>query len=425
MATPVTMPRLGLTMAEGTVVEWHVPPGGPVERGAVVLTIESEKAQVEVEAVASGTLAAVYVEPGATVPVGTLLGAIAAPGEPFDPAAFAAAFVPEVAPAREATSATPRPAASSPEGGPAVRAAPAARALARRVGIELAAVAGTGPGGRITVEDVERAAASLAPVEGGRLSYAVTGDGVPLLFINGFGVDATGWRPQVDALRDRYRVVTYDHRGIGASSPIGVDGITIAELAEDAHRLIAHLELAPAVVIGASMGAAIALELAIAHAEDVRALILLTPVFAPDARFDAVLASWRQHEDPTSDARIRALLPWLLGRETLGHAGRREAFAAALRAMAARTPADALRRHANALAGWLGTRSDLSGLRIPALIVGGSDDILTPPFHGEALARALPDARLEVISGEGHAAAVERADAFNALVRDFVDVLAR
>src|SRR5215831_17921682 len=128
MATPVTMPRLGLTMAEGTVVEWHVPPGGPVERGAVVLTVESEKAEVEVEAVASGTLAAVYVEPGTTVLVGTLLGAIAAPGERFDAATFAASFVPEVeTPPRPAATTQP-PAARPVAAGAGVAAAPAARA---------------------------------------------------------------------------------------------------------------------------------------------------------------------------------------------------------------------------------------------------------------------------------------------------------
>ncbi|HJQ83955.1 MAG TPA: biotin/lipoyl-containing protein, partial [Candidatus Binatia bacterium] len=69
MATAVTMPRLGLTMTEGTVVEWHVGPGERVARGAVLLTVESEKAQVEVEAVADGVLAAVYEPPGGIVPV--------------------------------------------------------------------------------------------------------------------------------------------------------------------------------------------------------------------------------------------------------------------------------------------------------------------------------------------------------------------
>src|SRR5215468_2778279 len=190
-AVAVAMPRLGLTMAEGTVIEWHARPGEAVEKGAVLLTIESEKTQVEVEAFASGVLAAVYVEPGATVPVGTLLGAIAAPGETFDAAAFAAAFVPEVA--GEPVPVAPAPPRAVPaaahEAG--VKAAPAARALAKRLGIELGTLAGTGPGGRITVEDVERAGAAT---DGPRVAHQIAGEGALVLLVAGYGVDATGWR---------------------------------------------------------------------------------------------------------------------------------------------------------------------------------------------------------------------------------------
>ena len=75
MATAVTMPRLGLTMVEGTIVEWRAHPGDSVEKGQTIVLIESEKVEVELEAFASGNLAATYVEPGETVPIGSLLGA--------------------------------------------------------------------------------------------------------------------------------------------------------------------------------------------------------------------------------------------------------------------------------------------------------------------------------------------------------------
>jgi pyruvate dehydrogenase E2 component (dihydrolipoamide acetyltransferase) len=416
-AVAVAMPRLGLTMAEGTVIEWHARPGEAVEKGAVLLTVESEKTQVEVEAFASGVLAAVYVEPGATVPVGTLLGAIAAPGEPFDAAAFAAAFVPEVAGAPAPTAPPLAPAVPAAAGGPAVKAAPAARALAKRLGVELATLAGTGPGGRITIEDVERAGASGG---GSRVVHQIAGDGALVLLVAGYGVDASGWRRQVDDLRRDHAVVTYDHRGIGASAPL-TGPITMAELADDARSLLAGLARGPAVVVGASMGAAVALELALAGSDMVRGLVLVTPAFARDARLEAVLRSWREHDAPASEARIRALLPWLLGRDLLAHPGRRAAAAAALRAMAANTPAAALRAHADALLAWLGTRAeDLAALGVPALVVAGGDDVLTPPAHAEALVRGLPDARLEILAGAGHAVQIEAAERLNALVRDFV-----
>jgi len=237
-------------------------------------------------------------------------------------------------------------------------------------------------------------------------------------------VDASGWRRQEDALATAYTVVTYDHRGVGHSGPIGESDVTIASLAEDAHALLEHLDLAPAVLVGSSMGAAIAVEVALAHPAAVRGLVLVSPVLDRDARLEAVLRAWRGHEAPASEQRVRELLPWLLGREYLAHAGRREAIAAAWRAMGARTPAATLRRHADAVLAWLGTRSSaLDRIEAPALVVVGAEDLLAPPSHAESVATRLR-APLAVLEGAGHAPAVERADELNALVRDFVGRLA-
>jgi pyruvate dehydrogenase E2 component (dihydrolipoamide acetyltransferase) len=419
MAVAVTMPRLGLSMAEGTVVEWHVPPGGAVERGALLLTVESEKAEVEVEAFASGVLAAVFVEPGTTVPVGTLLGAIASTGEAFDPAAFSAGFVPpreESAPATErAAPAPPRPAGDEP------KAAPAARALARRLGIELASVTGTGPSGRITVEDVERAAGGATLDAASGLGFVRAGSGPPVLFLPGYGTDTSMWRRQLDGLASGFKVIACDHRGIGGSRPLPAGSVGLADLAADSGALLASLGHRPAVVVGASMGAAVALELALADPDAVSRLVLVAPLLEPDARFAAVLRAWRAHENPTSEARIRTMLPWLFGRDLLAHAGRREAAVVALRTMAARTPADTLARHADALVAWLGTRAaDLARLTLPVLIVSGSDDALTPSAQADAVAAALPNARVKVLPGAGHSLAIERAAEVNGLIRGFV-----
>jgi pimeloyl-ACP methyl ester carboxylesterase len=420
MATAVTMPRLGLTMAEGTVVEWHARPGEPVARGAVLLTVESEKAQVEVEAFEAGVLAAVYVEPGTTVPVGTLLGAIAAPGEPFDAAGFAAGFRPAVEDAAPGAAGEPVPRPPPVVADRALKAAPAARALARRLGVDLAAVRGTGPGGRITVADVEGAGAALAPAGCARLAYARTGAGPVLLLVAGYGVDASGWRPQVEGLRGEHTVITYDHRGVGASGPLGEGALELDVLADDAASLLAYLGTGPALVVGASMGAAVALELALRQPVAVRGLVLIAPVLEPDPRLTAVLRGWSEYEPPHADVRIRAMLPWLLGRETLAHAGRREAAAAALRAMAHRTPRETLRQHAEALVAWLGTRREALGrIAQPVLVVVGDDDVLTPPAQARAVAAALPRARLETATGAGHAVAIERVELVNRLIGEF------
>jgi pyruvate dehydrogenase E2 component (dihydrolipoamide acetyltransferase) len=425
VATAITMPRLGLTMQEGTVVEWRVGPGDAVHAGDTILVVESEKAAVDVSAFVSGVVATIYADAGTTVPVGALLGAIATPDEAFDAEAFAAAFVPagEVPAAasveRDAgVAGTAAPAAASSE--PALKAAPAARALARRLGLELACIHPTGPGGRIVVEDVERVNATRVSVNGTALAVETVGAGPPILLITGYGVDRRSWRRQVDGLAGAATVTSYDHRGIGDSARIGPGPVTIADLAADAAALLARGEHGPATVVGASLGAAVALELARQRPELIRGLVLITPVVLRDPRLEAVLRALGAYERSDDEARIRTMLAWMLGREHLAHAGKREAAAAALRAMAAATPIATLRLHGAALLDWLGAESaNLDGITVPTLIVAGDDDILTPRAQTDAATRALSGARLVVLPGAGHAIAIERPAELCALVLEF------
>jgi len=154
------MPKLGADMTEGRVVEWLKKPGDPVARGEVVLVIETDKANVEVESWAAGRLEKILVAPGDDwLPVGTPLAVIAAEGAVAPPPApHAAAPVPAAQPAAKPAE---RPAA--PALRPAaerVHVSPLARKRAEALQLDLAHVAGTGPDGRITLEDVERAAAA-------------------------------------------------------------------------------------------------------------------------------------------------------------------------------------------------------------------------------------------------------------------------
>ena len=88
MATPIAMPKLGITMEEGTIVEWPRAIGDHVQKGEVVLVIESEKAEVEIEASASGYVRHLYAEVGDTLECGAILGAITESAEEdFDPTA--------------------------------------------------------------------------------------------------------------------------------------------------------------------------------------------------------------------------------------------------------------------------------------------------------------------------------------------------
>ncbi len=175
MAVEVRMPRFGLTMQEGTIQRFFKAPGEGVKAGEPLYEIETEKVLYQVEAPASGTLALRIFEEGATVECGLLVAVIAEPGDDlaelsarYSAAAGGAGRAGAAAPANRAAAAPSSPSATgSPDGGRERRAvSPVARKLAAELKVDLAKVTGTGPGGRITREDIERTAkgaASAAP----------------------------------------------------------------------------------------------------------------------------------------------------------------------------------------------------------------------------------------------------------------------
>ncbi|HEY6537419.1 MAG TPA: dihydrolipoamide acetyltransferase family protein, partial [Candidatus Dormibacteraeota bacterium] len=211
MAYQVTMPQMGYDMTEASINRWLVKEGGTVERGDVIASIATEKADIDIEAYASGVLRKILVQPGAKVPVGEPIAIIADPAEelapdtrapsdeaspsgqapkrprsekaeekrPADPVEVGAAApepssseveradggptpVPDWA--QQLSGATPEPLAS---GGGRVKASPLARRLARELGVSLETVRATGPQGRIKAEDVEAASRGGGPTTAG------------------------------------------------------------------------------------------------------------------------------------------------------------------------------------------------------------------------------------------------------------------
>jgi pyruvate dehydrogenase E2 component (dihydrolipoamide acetyltransferase) len=184
--TRVVMPKLSEAMETGKLLRWLKQEGERINGGDLVAEIETDKADIELEAFGTGVLRKVLVDPGATVPVGSLIAVIAEPGDdigaligaaPAPAPGPGAAAAPPGGPAREAprpAAAAPAPAAppaapAPPTPAPAVpraapegrlRASPLARKLAQRAGMSLADIAGTGPGGRIIQRDVEAAVAA-------------------------------------------------------------------------------------------------------------------------------------------------------------------------------------------------------------------------------------------------------------------------
>jgi pyruvate dehydrogenase E2 component (dihydrolipoamide acetyltransferase) len=170
MATEVILPVLGETMNEGTIVAWVKQEGEAVKAGDVLYSVESDKATLEVEAPAAGFLRKILAPAGTTVPVLSVVGYITAtPDEVVSTPAAAPASAPRPTAAAPSVGAPAHagaaPSAVSPPAGRLV-ASPRARRAARERGIDLARIAGSGPGGRIVERDLEQAALlpRLSPV---------------------------------------------------------------------------------------------------------------------------------------------------------------------------------------------------------------------------------------------------------------------
>ncbi len=155
MATKVIMPRLGLTMTEGTVIEWKKKEGDWVEKGEILYVLETEKVTFEVEVPVSGVLGKIIAKVGDVVPVGGGVAYILQRGEELTEILEPAIRKEEVAARTPAVEENERP-SQRPVVSRDILASPLAKRLAEEHGIDLSTIKGTGPGGRIIKEDVLR-----------------------------------------------------------------------------------------------------------------------------------------------------------------------------------------------------------------------------------------------------------------------------
>jgi len=182
VAIEVTMPKFGLTMHEGTIQRFFKAAGELVNAGEPLYEVETEKVLYEVEAPASGSLAMILFDEGATVECGVAVAVIAETGE--DVAAVAARYEKSTAQSpNHGSPVTPQPgnaSATVANAGLRRTASPVARKLASELGVNLDKVEGTGPGGRITREDVERASNSSKKVQPPISAAALSADRIAL-----------------------------------------------------------------------------------------------------------------------------------------------------------------------------------------------------------------------------------------------------
>jgi pimeloyl-ACP methyl ester carboxylesterase len=262
-----------------------------------------------------------------------------------------------------------------------------------------------------------------ARVNGINISYADTGRGPAVLMIMGTGARGRVWSAhQVPTLSDAgFRVVTFENRGTPPSDEC-VDGFELADLTTDTVALVEELGLGPCHVVGTSLGATIAQEVAGHRPDLVSSLVLLATRRRPDAfRRQLALAERELHESgirlpdryravvealqnlsPRTLADDEAVLDWL-DVLAVNQAGERRGSRIQM------DIGDSVDRTAAAAA--IGCRT---------LVVAFADDVVNPPSLCAQVAEAVPGSRFEVVEGCGHYGYLERPDEINRLIIEFL-----
>ena len=257
-----------------------------------------------------------------------------------------------------------------------------------------------------------------ARIAGADIRYEAQGDGPCVIFLHAFPLGLAMWDEQASVRAGEARVIRFDARGFGGSSPS--DGaLTMDRIADDTAALLDHLGVEKAVVAGCSMGGYAALAFARRHPGRLSGLVLVDTragADTPEAREGRVATANRVLAEGALVV-ADAMVPKLLGASTQRD---RPDLAARVREVIL---GNAPRGIADALLG-LGARADstptLGQIRVPTLIVCGEEDVLTPPAESEAMAKAIAGSRLALIPKAGHLASWEQPAAFHAELSPFL-----
>ena len=252
----------------------------------------------------------------------------------------------------------------------------------------------------------------MIPVD---LNCSISGpDDAPVLLLGGsLGTTLDMWEPQVPALSATHRVIRFEHRGHGGS-PVPTGPYTIDELGRDILTMLDRLNLPRVSYCGLSIGGMVGQWLAVNAPERIDRLILLctAPYLPPASAWHERAAAVREAGTPevVADA--------VLGRWfTPGYARSHHDIVARYRAMISGIDPEGYAGCCEAIAG-MDLRAGLPGVTAPTLVVAARQDPSIPPEHGEAIAAAIPGARIEILDPGAHLVSVERADAVTALIAE-------
>jgi pimeloyl-ACP methyl ester carboxylesterase len=239
------------------------------------------------------------------------------------------------------------------------------------------------------------------------LAYETEGQGDPVLVLSGLGGEHHSWDFVRPELARRHRLVLLDNRDAGASDEAsGAYGI--ADMAADALGVMDHLGIERFHLLGASMGGAVAQQVALQAPYRVGAMVLVGTWGRTDGFLRTILGGWRRLAAQVApEELLAAMLPWAFTpRFFAAPPAELVAWQAAAQARGLLRSVAAFQRQVDACLAH-DTLDLLPLLRTPTLVLVGEDDILTPPRYGRALAAALASAEVVLVPASGHACFLE------------------
>jgi pimeloyl-ACP methyl ester carboxylesterase len=249
------------------------------------------------------------------------------------------------------------------------------------------------------------------------------GEGPAVVLLHAFPLSSAMWLPQREALSANYRLITPDLRGFGGS-PLGDDSPSVDVMADDVAALLDAKGIEGAVVGGLSMGGYVTMAFLRRHRDRVSAIVLADTKASADneaARANRERIAERVVNEASTSVLLDETLPALVGETTKE---RRPLVLGRVKALVESAPPAAVAWAQRAMAARPDSLDDLRAADLPALVVVGEEDALSPVADAHAMVEALPNARLVTIPSAGHLSAVETPEEFTTALSDFLAGLA-
>jgi pimeloyl-ACP methyl ester carboxylesterase len=272
-----------------------------------------------------------------------------------------------------------------------------------------------------TAEEGAMSTVSQFTRDGISIAYRTAGQGFPIVFVHGFTGNLRNWALTAPVVARAYRTISLDLRGHGESGASQrPDAYRLSALAEDVFELLRLLEVDSCVLVGHSMGGMVAQEFALAHQHLLRGLVLVDTSPYPGSRSLGTL-SRDEVEAILREGGMEAVFERVTRRGPLSNPALRDDPAAVevWRREFLKTSPHAYLHAAQAMRDRRNLVDLLSEVRVPALVICGERD---EPFvqPSRDLDAHLPDSRLSFIAGAGHSPQIERPEAFNAVLLEFL-----